>query len=168
MPGEQGPVLSQVCGFDNQFIVIGPEMIRHESSIRKFAVLRMIEANRKGFDLVAGQLAHNACDDAGVHPAAEHGTDGNIGHHALFNGAVNVLLDTLNVLLDRALFGSAKGVVPVALLMKRILLDEEPVAGENLINVRKKCGRCGDITNAQEIGEGLYVGLALYSWMAQQ
>src|SRR5437660_5723764 len=142
MPGKQRPVLSKVCGFDNKFIVIGTEVIRHKSSIRKLTILWMIEADRECFDLMAGQLAHNACDDAGVHSAAKHGTYRNISHHAFFNCTVNVLLDTLNVVFDGTLFGLAKSEVPVALLMKSVLLDEEPMTRENLVDVGKKRGWC--------------------------
>src|SRR5579883_2087478 len=102
----------------------------------------MIEANRKSFDLVTGQRAHDAGDDARIYAAAQHRSYWHIGHHALFDCAMHMLFNAAKVLFDRAFFGWAKGIIPVALFAYLAILVKQPVPRQHFIDIGEKRGWC--------------------------
>src|SRR5262249_35407495 len=133
-----------------------------------FAESRHVEADGETLHTLAGQLAHRPSDHAGVDSTAEQHAHRHIGHHALLDGAAHMLPNTRDVLLDGAPLSFGEAEIPVTFLADSPILKEEPMAWRKLVDVGEEGLWAGHVAHAEEIRDGLGIGLPPNAWAQQK
>src|SRR5947209_13175498 len=115
--------------------MFGAKMLRDQACIGQFTKSRDIKTDCERFDGLFRQLAHCSRASTGVHTSAEQCSYRYVGYHTFLDSAMNMLPNTLNILGDGMRFSLSERVIPVTLLMKFAIFAQQPVSGQQLIDV---------------------------------